>query len=147
MRRLPAILSIACLGLAPAGSRLAQTPGDKDRARDDRIAELEHKLDVVVKELDTLRAGSTVPETEAELTSANGYGPAASKVYSLTRGVSLGGYAEGSYTRVTEDASGDSSDTWDLTRAVLYVGYKFNEKLVWNSEIEFEHATTEQEGS
>src|SRR5262249_18271028 len=51
------------------------------------------------------------------------------------------------YQRISGDVSGDSADVWDLTRAVLYVGYKFTDKIVWNSEIEFEHATTEQGGS
>ena len=32
-------------------------------------------------------------------------------------------------------------------RAVLYAGYKFNESIVFNSEIEFEHATTEETAS
>jgi hypothetical protein len=133
-----------CACLVPAEPRAAQTHEDQDRARDDRIAELEHKLDVVVQELGALRAERAVPETEAELTSTHGYGPAASKVYSVAKGVSIGGYAEGSYHRQHDS---DSSDEWDLTRAVLYLGYKFTDRLVWNSEIEFEHATTEQEGS
>src|SRR5262247_2922077 len=106
-RPLPTLLA-TCLLAATLPSGAAEP--DLDRARDDRIAELERQLQVVVGELENLRAQSAVPETEAELTARNGYGPAASKVYSLGRGISLGGYAEGAYTRVTEDASGDSSD-------------------------------------
>jgi hypothetical protein len=39
------------------------------------------------------------------------------------------------------DAEG-TKDTADLERAVLYFGYKFNESILFNSEIEYEHATT-----
>jgi len=145
IRCLPIVLalSFATALAAPA----AEPDSDRDRARDDKIADLEHKLAVVVDELETLRAQSAVPETEADLISRNGYGPAASKIYSVASGVSLGGYAEGVYTRAARDGSDDDADTWDLARAVLYVGYKFTDRLVWNSEIEFEHATTEQDGS
>ena len=32
-------------------------------------------------------------------------------------------------------------------RAILYFGYKFNDQWVLNTEFEFEHASTGQEGS
>ena len=36
-----------------------------------------------------------------------------------------------------------SSFRSDFLRMVLYLGYKFNESILFNSEIEFEHGTTE----
>ena len=37
------------------------------------------------------------------------------------------------------------TDNTDMLRAVLYTGYKFNEQIVFNTEIEFEHGTTERD--
>jgi hypothetical protein len=72
-----------------------------------------------------------------------GMGPAASKVYAKEQGLSIGGYGEAVYT----NHSGDKTSRFDFLRAVLYTGYKFNDRWVFNSEIEFEHASTGEEGS
>jgi hypothetical protein len=69
-----------------------------------------------------------------------GMGPAASKVYFAPRGLSIGGYGEFNYVNVPADASANRSD---LLRLVLYAGYRFGERIVFNSEIEFEHAGKE----
>ncbi len=121
----------------------AAEPDDREIARDDEITELKRKLDVVVTELETLRTQVAAPEVPTELESQYGLGPAASKIYSVARGVSIGGYAEGSYRR----ANSGSDDVGDLTRVVTYLGYKFNDWIVFNTEIEFEHGSTENEGS
>jgi hypothetical protein len=111
-------------------------------AQDDRIAELERKVEVLTDELERTRSDMAVPESKLE--STWGLGPAASKVYGLARGLSIGGYAEGFYTAVVKDkrASGEDNRI-DMLRAVLYTGYKFTDNIVWNSEIEFEHAGEE----
>lgn len=67
-----------------------------------------------------------------------GMGPAASKVYGKDEGVSIGGYGEYLY----EQRSGNT-DRFDALRAIVYVGYRFDQNWVFNSEIEFEHATTD----
>jgi hypothetical protein len=138
-------LVLAALLLAPLAQ--AQEATDRERARDDEIAELRRQLGVVVNELETLRTQVATPEMPAELESQNGLGPAASKVYGVARGVSIGGYAEGVYRRSDFAGQDGRQDQVDLTRATLYVGYKYNDWIVWNSEIEFEHATTEKNGS
>src|SRR5204862_6228332 len=75
-----------------------------------------------------------------------GLGPAAAKVYGRDRGVAVGGYGEALYQRFASRADDGTpagrNDTLDLTRAVLYFGYKFDKGIVFNSEIEYEHATT-----
>ncbi|MDJ0786061.1 MAG: hypothetical protein QNK05_04595 [Myxococcota bacterium] len=119
---------------------------DSIRARDDKIADLERKLDVVVDELSRLRAQVAVPE-EKELTSLYGFGPAASKVYGLERGLSIGGYGEANYRNFFGSTDSDDLDRADALRTVLYFGYKFNESIVFNSEIEFEHGTTSNVGN
>jgi hypothetical protein len=147
MTRLALARSLAVFGLfalcsAPA---FAQQAADKDIARDDEIAELKRQLSTVVTELEQLRSQVAAPEVPPALESENGFGPAASKVYSVTRGVSIGGYVEGHYANAVGDAPGQNQA--NLDRAVLYVGYKFNDWIVWNSEIEFENGTTEKNGS
>jgi hypothetical protein len=124
----------------------APNPSDRDIARDDEIADLRRQLSTVVDEVEKLRAQVAAPEEATELKSQNGYGPAASKIYSIAKGVSIGGYVEGHYGfRNLGDAASDNEA--NLDREVLYVGYKFNDWIAWNSEIEFENATTENNGS
>jgi hypothetical protein len=70
-------------------------------------------------------------------------GPAASKVYQISRGLSIGGYGEGFFSKVVENTSG-GDDRADAERFVLYTGYKFTDRIILNTEVEFEHATTEE---
>jgi hypothetical protein len=129
------LLAFAVLG---CGVALAET--DEELRQADRIDELERTVKVLAEELERTRADVTVPEEEA-LVSRYGLGPAASKVYGLSRGLSIGGYAEGYYQNIYNDSNGMKDNT-DMLRAVLYTGYKFNEQLVFNMETEFEHGTT-----
>ncbi len=134
--------TLSLLSLLWVTAALAADPqSDRERARDDEIAALKQQLGIVVGELEALRTEMGVP-SEAALESRYGYGPAASQVYRLGRGTRLGGYAEAYYRNQIGDAPGDGTDTADMLRAVLYVGHKFTDKLVFNSEVEFEHATT-----
>ena len=169
---LPASLAIvAALLLGPSLS-LAQEGDEADRAR---IEELERRVGELQAQLDSVLAGQTDAERLEQLRrqidaisrqieamqlgqdvveageSRFGLGPAASKVYSGGRGVSIGGYGEMLYqnfssTRQDGAASG-KKDQIDFVRAVLYFGYKFNDKILFNSEIEFEHASTGNAGS
>jgi hypothetical protein len=132
---------IAGLALLWAGSAAAGATTDRQLSQEDRIAELERTVEVLADELERTRTEMAVPE-EAELESIYGLGPAASKIYGVTRGLSVGGYGDSNYQHFFGDAAGES-DRWDLLRTVLYVGYKFSDRIVFNSEIEFEHATTE----
>jgi hypothetical protein len=96
---------------------------------------------VLTDEVATLRTQVAVPE-EPELKSAYGFGPAASKVYGVDRGLSIGGYGEANYINFIGDEEDGDLDRSDALRTVLYLGYKFTDKIVFNSEIEFEHGTT-----
>jgi hypothetical protein len=81
----------------------------------------------------------------------SGLGPAASKVYQKDQGVSIGGYGE-ALLEIFDESRDDGSesgavDRFDFLRAVFYFGYKFSDKWIFNSEIEFEHASTSKGGS
>jgi hypothetical protein len=118
---------------------------DAELASDDRIAELERKVEILSEELERTRTEMALPE-EPALESVYGLGPAASKVYGLARGLSLGGYAEARYTAFVAD-KGDRNNEIDFLRFVLYAGYKFTDRILFNSEVEIEHASTGEEGS
>lgn len=106
----------------------------------ERIAELEKKVDALSREAEKKDLSDIVPEPgETKF----GLSPSASKVYFSQHGVSLGGYGEALYQNFEDDAK---TDELDLLRAVLYVGYKFSDRLVLNTELEVEHAADDQEG-
>ncbi|MFQ5745705.1 MAG: hypothetical protein ACE5HF_00625 [Gemmatimonadota bacterium] len=113
------------------------------------IAELRRRIAILTREIEELRLGKEL--TVRADSSERGLGPAASKVYRAAEGVSLGGYGEMLYENFARDREDGSSagltDRLDFLRAILYAGYKFDERFVFNSEIEFEHATTDQAGS
>jgi len=141
-RALLAACVLTCVTSLPAWAE-----SDEELAREDRIAALERKLEMLTSELERTRSEMALPE-EGELTSVYGLGPGASKVYSLAQGLSIGGYAEGYYSGIVGDKreSGATSRT-DFLRAVLYAGYKFTDNIVYNMEIEFEHGSTEDAGA
>ncbi len=113
------------------------------------LARLERQVEALTREIEELRLGQEVV-VEAD-TGVYGFGPAASKVYQLNQGVSIGGYGELLYENFANEredgAAAARSDQIDFLRAVFYFGYKFNDRFVFNSEIELEHASTGQAGS
>ena len=120
----------------------ANTPVLSSKADGVRAAKTEsdHKTDILATEVEKLKSQLVIPD-KREYKSQFGLGPAASNVYRVNRGLSLGGYGEAIYTNYTGH-KGDKRDRFDLARAVLYAGYKFNDWIVLNNEIEFEHAST-----
>lgn len=130
---------------------------------DQRLDEVTRRLDVLAGELERVALGGAASTTTggasepapvaatATLAAAErGLAPSASKVYRVEEGLSIGGYGEMLYEGF--DSSRDDgtdageSDQLDFLRAIVYFGYKFNDKLLFNSEIEFEHASVDQGG-
>lgn len=103
---------------------------------EEKIKRLEEQIKVLADEIEAIKSASVTepPVYETEF----GVAPAASKVYRVDQGVSFGGYGELLIGNVKED----SHDIVDTLRLVLYNGYKYNDHIVFNSEIEFEHGTT-----
>ena len=52
-----------------------------------------------------------------------------------------------SRARPQDDLPSGPTDRIDALRAIVYVGYKFSDRILFNSEIEFEHGSTEDGGS
>ena len=110
----------------------------------DSLAELSRRVEILTEEIERLRLGSV---DEQSMEAVGGLGPAASKVYSLKKtGVSLAGYGEMVYENYgqkrDDGALSSSKDRIDFYRNILYVGFRFNDWVLFNSEIEVEHAST-----
>ncbi len=109
-----------------------------------KLAEIERQIDILSREIEKLKLGEAAAPAPASPTGAYGVGPAAAKVYSAKPGVSIGGYGEALYQNFSaKNQSGEASfqdDQVTLLRAVVYLGYKFDERFLLNTEIEYENA-------
>ena len=122
MKKMTSVLSMAAV--------LAM--GAQAATLEERVKALESQNSTLTEEvLATQTGGFTLVDTEK---SYNGMGPAASKVYFSKNPLSIGGYGEMFY------ANPDNGDDFaDVYRFITYIGYKFNDWIVLNTEIEFEH--------
>lgn len=119
-------------GTPPAPAEPAASPGKQPATKDE--------LKALVEELRRLKLELGLRDVEYQ--SYGGMGPAASKVYFAPKGLSIGGYGEAYYQNNLDrhTASGALvTNRTDLYRVVLYTGYRFSPRIVFNSEVEFEH--------
>lgn len=137
--------------VAPVAVATTAEPASKAPTED--VKKLERKTDVLTQEVEKLRTNLAIPEEKA-LKSAYGLGPAASKVYQSSKGLSIGGYGEANYQAIVNNEAaqknGDSANAHnntDFERLVMYMGYKFTDNILFNSELEFEHGSTDKGGS
>ena len=100
------------------------------------VEELERRIDLLAEELERLRSGEPVQEVSIDQARALGLAPSAAATYEIDSGVSIAGYGEMLY----ENYASDKTTQFDYLRAILYAGYRFNDKFLFNSEIEVEHA-------
>jgi hypothetical protein len=139
--RLNIVMTAALLALAVASPALAA-----DEQKDEAVAtaqtekggggEAATKAEVAALAAELRRLKLEMGLGETEYRSYQGLGPAASKVYFAPKGLAIGGYGETYYRNYLED---DRTDSSDLYRVVLYAGYRFTPKIVFNAEVEFEH--------
>jgi uncharacterized small protein (DUF1192 family) len=134
--------------VAALQAEVAALKGGGQPAAGDRLAELERRIEVLAGEIERLRIGEAAAAPDR---SEHGLGPAASKIYRTERGLSVGGYGELRYQHagdrggasVDEEEGSSGGDRFDLQRAVLYFGHKWNDRWLFNSEVEFEHVSDE----
>ena len=119
------------------------------QSTDERLGEVEKKLDAALAEIERLKLGSAAADTAPAYASKHGFAPGASRVYTSTGGPSIGGYGEMLFERsdrTREDGTlSGARPRADLLRAVFYIGHKFSPTLLFNSEIEFEHSGVKDE--
>lgn len=111
-----------------------------------QIDELQRRIDVLAAEVEKLRSGEAPQiELSEERRRALGLAPSAAATYRrATEGVSFAGYGEmllENFASENEAGRGGAPTTrLDFLRAILYAGYRFNDKFLFNSEIEIEHS-------
>ncbi|MDQ7084039.1 MAG: hypothetical protein Q9M36_03515 [Sulfurovum sp.] len=129
MKKLTTLLSLATvLAIGVSASSL-----------EDRVTALEAQNEVLAEEILASQSdGFTAIDTDK---SYNGLGTAASKVYYSKNPLSLGGYGEMYYAKPE-----NSDDYADVYRFITYFGYKFNDWIILNSELEFEHGANASSG-
>ena len=127
------LVSVVLAGAMVAAVGHAEPSAEPVPTADERIRVLEEQVATLAAELSENRISEAVP-ADSEFDPVWGVGSSASKVYSQDGGLSIGGYGE---VRFQHNSTDD--DIFDALRAVLYVGYKFSDSWVLNSEIEFEH--------
>lgn len=128
-----AAVGLAAATLASGAARASEPPAA-------RLDELERRIELLNIDLERERLGDIFVPVGV---SHYGLGPAASKIYEKERGLSIGGYGEILY----ENFRDDRTDRVDALRAVLYVGHRFSDRWIVNSEFEFEHGSTGDGGS
>ena len=103
-----------------------------------QVKELQEIAQVLTDETSDLKTGfnyTTVDDTK----SYSGLGAAASKVYYSKSPLSIGGYGEMYYSNTQVEGATAGKSVVDVYRFVPYIGYKFSDNIVMNTELEFEH--------
>ncbi len=119
-------------GSPPPASAAAAQPAKEPATKDE--------LKALLEELRRLKLELGLRDVEYQ--SYAGMGPAASKVYFAPKGLSIGGYGEAYYQNNLDRHTSSGAlvtNRTDLYRVVLYTGYRFSPRVVFNSEVEFEH--------
>ena len=123
--------------------RILQQEVQKLKEEQKKTEEVKQETEALKEEVRRLRLDIALPQVEIK--SYSGLGPAASKVHFNPRGVSIGGYGELTFRHNDVNARGGAKSIANMQRIILYLGYAFNEKLKFNSELELEHASTSGE--
>lgn len=118
----------------PTGAQADDNVKSRLRALENKNAELENQIAALAGDVESFELRDIIPRVGD---GRFGLAPGASKVYSVEEGISIGGYGEFLFSFPS-----GQTDVFDALRAITYIGYKFNENWVFNSEIEFEHGTT-----
>ena len=108
----------------------------------DQHAGMQKQIDELKAKLDSLSNNMGTQQTARDLKEGShmGLGEAASKVYKIDSGLSIGGYGEIVWRKISGDSTtANNGLTTDIYRFVPYIGYRFNDKIVLNSELEIEH--------
>ena len=128
----------------PSGAE-SDSESEREQPQQPELEELQRQLDILAEEVERLRSGE---DQEVELTAEQqrelGLSPSAARAYEGSSGVSIAGYGEAlfeSFSKADQaGASSGATNQFDFLRAIIYAGYRFNDRFLFNSEIEIEHA-------
>jgi hypothetical protein len=139
------LIAMAAMVSAPRTTRAAAS------ADSARVDELERKVDVLTEEIEHMKLGAVADTSTSVLRSDLGLGPAAARVHESRGALAVGGYGEmvlSAYDRTRQDGEIAGIDNrLDLLRGVIYLGHRFSDELLLESEFEWEHAGVTDEGT
>ena len=138
LTRKSGLCAIAAAALTPFAA--AQSLQERLDALEKKNKVLQDQVQALGSDVEKIDLGGLVPKIgklSEVLGNSIGVGQGAAKVYNIEQGLSIGGYGEFIYK-----GRQNGVDQTDAQRAILYFGYKFNDKWVFNSEIEVEHGST-----
>ncbi|MEA1920246.1 MAG: hypothetical protein U9N52_10425 [Campylobacterota bacterium] len=150
------LLSLSCaasFALATSNEELQLQINQLKEQMSQMQTDNEEQSEVLIEEVGSLKDAIFSPVDEYE--SVSSMGQAASKVYHAKNAVSIGGYGEYKYKKYT-DFKNYASDTanetrnkseFNIVRFVPYIGFKFNDWIVMNTEIEFEDGGSRSDDS
>lgn len=130
---------LGTVGAEPPGGQSPNPTKQQDPARQPPGSKpsIEDRLDILEEEVEHQKVKKATRTYRSEL----GMGPAASAVYHVEDGISFGGYAElngrGYKSRYRPGIA-------DVGRLVFYTGYRFSDSILFNAEVEMEHAGFER---
>lgn len=140
------LATVLAAGVGAAGAARAQS-SEQATPPQSQVDELQRRVDILAAEVEKLRSGeeaASIAITD-ERRRALGLAPSAAATYRRrNQGLSLAGYGEmllENFASANESGAGNAPTTrLDFLRAILYAGYRFNDRFLFNSEIEVEHA-------
>jgi opacity protein-like surface antigen len=98
---------------------------------------LQHELDTLKTQMQQLQRQLDTTTEQQKKSAAPA--PDATPAVQIQSDTTFGGYGEIAYNDYRKDSSRNQAD---LRRFVLFLGHRFNERLTFNSEVEWEHAVT-----
>ncbi|HYV84296.1 MAG TPA: hypothetical protein VFB49_00135 [Patescibacteria group bacterium] len=113
------------------------------------IEELQKQVEALTQEVARLSAPAETPGGERQ--TYGGMSAGASRVYFAKKGLTFGGYGSGLFESFTSYNDNNTvtaePNRADLTEAFFYVGYRFDDRFVFNSSLGIEHAVVEDGGN
>lgn len=109
-----------------------------------KVKDLQEVTQTLIDETSDLKTGFNYTTVDVDK-SHSGLGAAASKVYFSKSPLSIGGYGE--MYLANKDASGAYSAETQVKRLITYFGYKFNDNIILNTEVEYEGGGVTADGA
>jgi len=126
--------TVLAIGAAALLANIAYADTEEDIATlKQQIGELQANQEALVDETSNAQVGFTTVDTSF---SHNGMGAAASKVYRSSSPLSIGGYGDMYFESSDKQGADNIADVYHF---VPYIGYKFTDSIILNTELEFEH--------
>jgi hypothetical protein len=131
------LIAAALLPAAASYAADATSAGSSTEQKLEQQVELmQQQLDVMKTQLQQLKAQNEALAAQQQQTAQAQVAAAAAPSGGISENLSLWGYGEVYYTHPTHDGA---LTQFDLARAVFGIGYRFDDRTVFNSEYEVEH--------